>query len=64
MTDFGELADEVAQLESRVSDAIFSAVREQLRDESPAQAKATERRLSMVRRSLQKAEMLLRKSDD
>ncbi|MHB1088654.1 MAG: hypothetical protein ACYC19_07825 [Acidimicrobiales bacterium] len=59
MTDFASLADDVAALESRVADVIFDAVRAQLRDDS-SDAKELERRLSKVRRSLQKAEYLLR----
>ncbi|MBW4077593.1 MAG: hypothetical protein HIU84_03595 [Acidobacteria bacterium] len=59
MTDFESLADEVADIERRVSDVIFDAVRAQLRDEA-SDAKELERRLSKVRRSLQKAEYLLR----
>lgn len=59
MNDFATLADEVAALEGRVSDAIFETVRAQLRD-GGSDAKDLERRLSKVRRSLQKAEYLLR----
>jgi hypothetical protein len=59
MSDFATLADEVAALESRVSDAIFETVRAQLRHDDSV-AKDLERRLSKVRRSLQKAEYLLR----
>ena len=59
MTDFETLADEVAALESRVSDVIFETVRAQLRNEGN-DANELERRLSKVRRSLQKAEYLLR----
>jgi len=57
------LADEVANLEGRVADAIFDAVRAQLRSDGADEAKELERRLSKVRRSLQKAEMLLRGAD-
>ena len=60
MESFEELADEIGRLESRVSDAIFEALRSQLRDDGAAAAKETERRLAKVRRSLQKAEALLR----
>ena len=59
MNDFGTLADEVAALEERVSDAIFETVRAQLRNDG-GETKELERRLSKVRRSLQKAEYLLR----
>lgn len=57
-----ELAEAVGALERRVSDVIFETVRAQLRDE-PADAAAAhdlERHLAKVRRSLQKAEGLLR----
>jgi hypothetical protein len=54
------LADEVAAVERRVADAIFDAVRAQMRDDDADEAKELERRLSKVRRSLQKAEYLLR----
>jgi hypothetical protein len=60
---FDDLADEVAHLEHRVS-------RRHLRHRARAgprgrvrQAKELERQLSKVRRSLQKAEMLLRGDD-
>jgi hypothetical protein len=55
-----DLADEVSVLESRVADAIFETVRAQLRADGADEAKEMERRLAKVRRSLQKAEMLLR----
>jgi hypothetical protein len=55
-----ELADDVARLEERVSDALFDAVRAQLRDDGAEAAKELERRLAKVRRSLVKAESLLR----
>jgi len=61
---FDTLADEVGALESRVSDAIFDTVRAQLRSEGGDEAKELERRLAKVRRSLQKAEMLLRGASD
>ncbi|MDE3064528.1 MAG: hypothetical protein KGJ36_02530 [Acidobacteriota bacterium] len=57
---FDDLADEVARLAERVSDALFAAVRAQMRDEGAEAAKETERRLAKVRRSLVKAEALLR----
>ncbi len=59
MTDFESLADDVAAIERRVSDVIFDAVRAQLRGDA-SDAKDLERRLAKVRRSLQKAEYLLR----
>jgi len=58
--DFSEIADEVAAIERRVSDAIYEALRNQISDENADEAARTERRLSKVRRSLQKAEHLLR----
>jgi hypothetical protein len=61
---FDSLADEVGALESRVADAIFDTVRAQLRSDGAGEAKELERRLSRVRRSLQKAEMLLRGASD
>ena len=64
MESFDTLADEVGALESRAADAIFDTVRAQLRAEGAAEAKELERRLSKVRRSLQKAEMLLRGASD
>jgi hypothetical protein len=62
MESFESLADEIASLESRVADVIFDAVRSQLRGDDD-RAKELERRLSKVRRSLQKAEILLRRED-
>jgi len=58
-----DLADEVAALERRVADAIFDTVRAQLRSDEVEGAKELERQLSKVRRSLQKAEHLLRRSE-
>jgi hypothetical protein len=55
-----DLADEIASLEHRVSDVIFDTLREQVRAGGSDTAKELERQLSKVRRSLQKAEMLLR----
>lgn len=55
-----QLADEVSALERRVSDVIFDAVRAQLRDVESHEAHELEKRLAKVRRSLQKAEGLLR----
>lgn len=59
MDSFESIADEISAIESRVADAIFEAVRVQLREGDDG-AKETERRLAKVRRSLLKAEMLLR----
>jgi hypothetical protein len=64
MESLHTLADEVGALESRVADAIFDTVRAQLRSEGGDEAKELERRLAKVRRSLQKAEMLLRGASD
>ena len=64
MESFDNLADEVGALESRVADVIFDTVRAQLRSDGADEAKELERRLSKVRRSLQKAEMLLRGASD
>ncbi len=58
-----ELADEVSALEHRVSDVIFDTVRAQLRDDETSDAHELEKRLARVRRSLQKAEGLLRGYD-
>ncbi len=58
-----ELADAVSALERRVSDVIFDAVRAQLRDDDATDAHELEKRLARVRRSLQKAEGLLRGYD-
>ena len=64
MQSFDELADEVSSIESRVSDAIYDALRAQVNADEPDNAKELERRLSKVRRSLQKAEVLLRGASD
>ena len=64
MQSFYELADEVSSIESRVSDAIYDALRAQVNADEPENAKELERRLSQVRRSLQKAEVLLRGASD
>ncbi len=60
MSDLDSLADEVAALEGRLSEAIFEAVRAQLRDSDDGEARELERRLARARRSLVKAEALLR----
>lgn len=64
MESFDSLADEVGALESRVADVIFDTVRAQLRSDGAEEAKELERRLSKVRRSLRKAETLLRGASD
>jgi hypothetical protein len=63
MESFEDLANDVAALERRVADVIFDAVRAQLRSDDTESAKELERHLSKVRRSLQKAEHLLRRQD-
>lgn len=60
----GDLADAVGELERRVSQVIFDAVRAQLRGDDADEAHELERRLARARRSLQKAEMLLRGASD
>ncbi len=62
MGSLHDLADEIAAIEQRVGDAIFDAVRDQLRGDDVA-ARERERQLSRVRRSLAKAESLLRATD-
>ena len=64
MESLGDLADEIASVQSRVSDIMFDALRAQLRSHNAEEAKELERRLAKVRRSLQKAEMLLRGAND
>jgi hypothetical protein len=59
-----ELANQIEAIELRVTDAIFDMVRAQMRGDDADHAKELERLLSRVRRSLQKAEHLLRRSDD
>ncbi|HEV3266903.1 MAG TPA: hypothetical protein VGZ68_00715 [Acidimicrobiales bacterium] len=63
MESLDDLADEVAALERRVADAIFDTVRAQLRSDEAEGAKELERQLAKVRRSLQKAEHLLRRTE-
>ncbi|MGH3732941.1 MAG: hypothetical protein ACRDVC_06120 [Acidimicrobiales bacterium] len=63
MESLGDLADEIGALERRVADIIFDLVRAQLRNDDAQGAKRLERNLAQVRRSLQKAEHLLRRSD-
>ena len=63
MESLEDLANEVAALERRVADAIFETVRAQLRSDEAEGAKELERLLSRVRRSLQKAEHLLRRNE-
>ena len=63
MESLEELADDVAALERRVSDVIFDTIRAQLRNDDADGAKELERQLAKVRRSLQKAEHLLRRGE-
>ncbi len=58
MSDYATLADEVSAVEGHVADALFDAVRAQLRGD-PHFADQ-ERQLARARRSLLKAEALLR----
>ena len=60
MNEYDALADELAGLQNRVNDLIFDAVRAQMRGEDAEAALEREKRLSRVRRSLRKAEALLR----
>ena len=62
MESLKDLANDVAHVEQRVADVLFEAVRAQLRSSDDEVAKELERRLAKVRRSLQKAEALLRTS--
>ena len=56
-----ELANEIDHVADRVDDLIFDALRAQSRgSEDETDAKETERQLSKVRRSLVKAEQILR----
>jgi hypothetical protein len=57
---FDDLADEILGFLVRVDDGIFNAVRAQLRNEGPEEAKKLEKRLSKVRRRLREAEAMLR----
>jgi hypothetical protein len=59
VASFDDLANDVAALESRVSEMIFETVREQLRGDATG-AQQLERQLARVRRSLVKAEVVLR----
>jgi hypothetical protein len=62
MESFDDLANDIEAIETRISDAIFDAVREQLHTDA-GPAKELERQLSKVRRSLQKAQFVLRGLD-
>ncbi len=58
MSDYASLADQVSALEAQVADALFDAVRAQLRGD--AGSADQERQLARVRRSLVKAAAVLR----
>ena len=64
MSDWQDIADDIAAIEQRVSDALFEQVCAQLRDDDAEAAHQREKQLAKVRRSLQKAEQLLRGSHD
>ncbi len=61
MENLHELADEIAAIEQRVSDAIVETLRDQLHGDVAARER--DRQLSRVRRSLARAESLLRAAD-
>lgn len=56
MSEWHDIADDIA--------AIFEQVRAQLRDDDADEAHQREKQLAKVRRSLQKAEQLLRGAQD
>lgn len=57
-------ADQVAAVTEQIGDAVFDALRDQARGgPGTEQAKELERQLSRVRRSLDKAEQILRHLD-
>jgi hypothetical protein len=64
VSEWQDIADDIAAIEERVSDALFEQVRAQLRDDDAEAAHQREKQLAKVRRSLQKAEQLLRGSQD
>ncbi len=64
MSEWHDIADDIAAIEQRVSGAIFEQVRAQLRDDDADEAHQREKQLAKVRRSLQKAEQLLRGAQD
>ena len=64
MSEWQDIADDIAAIEQRVNDALFEQVRAQLRDDDAEAAHQREKQLAKVRRSLQKAEQLLRGSQD
>jgi len=64
MESYDVLADEISSLEHRVADAIFDTVRAQLRSPNDVESKDLEKRLAKVRRSLLKAEALLRGAEE
>ena len=57
----GELADRVAGIEDQIGELVMDALRAQMGDAvSALHAKSLERELAKVRRSLTKAEVILR----
>jgi Mg2+ and Co2+ transporter CorA len=60
VNDFEDIAELISAAEARLSDVIFNTVRSQMRGDNAEEAKELEKRLSKARRSLQKAEHLLR----
>lgn len=63
MGELEDLAGDLAALSARVDDAIFDAVRAQLRDGDAEGAKSLERELAKVRRHLAQAATILRRGD-
>jgi hypothetical protein len=55
-----DIADAVATLGERIDEMIFETVRNQMSADPATDAKLLERRLARVRRSLDKAEALMR----
>jgi hypothetical protein len=62
--NFESFADEILGFIGRLDDAIFNAVRAQMRNEGPDEAKALEKRLSKVRRRLRESETMLRENPE
>jgi Mg2+ and Co2+ transporter CorA len=55
-----EIANDLAQLTSRLDDLVLEALREQVRGEMATTAKEYERQLTRIRRALAKAEHIAR----
>ncbi len=64
MSDLNEIADAIEDVGRRLDEAIFSAVRAQMRDAHDDSARELERRLARARRSLVKAAALVRDHPD